>query len=128
MRPETTCDHCGATFRPKRRSGKYCSGKCRRAAMAVRQDRKLPSAHLLRKRLFAKGMVGKVWPVYSWDTSPRIVQLLVPRNTAAAELGIPPDYLAKVLEENNIVDDNGRTLRKAVADFYQARLNRRVKP
>jgi hypothetical protein len=29
---DIACAHCGASFRPERSSGRYCSGRCRAAA------------------------------------------------------------------------------------------------
>ena len=49
-----------------------------------------------------RGLIGQVWPVYRWDNSPKIFGLTVPKDFAAAELGISEAELGRVMRSFGI--------------------------
>jgi hypothetical protein len=103
------CLHCGAPLAQRRKTKSFCRDACRKAAkraVGYEQERRL--VDLLRQR----GLIGQVWPVYRWDSSPRVLALMVSRAVAVAEL--------IMVDPNMTEDDLARALRRLhIADWKQ---------
>jgi hypothetical protein len=82
------------------------------------------------------GLLGRIWPVYPWDTSPAVYALLVPRHFALAEvnlklreLGTHPITeadLVRAMRRKGVADYGERFEAQLVAEFYRARKDRRI--
>jgi hypothetical protein len=96
------CLHCGGSFNFKRSTKRFCSRRCQKAAERAAAKVQDPQHQVLFHRLEAWGFIGQVWPVYSWDNSPKIIGLLVPKGVAAAELGISKTELGLVMRSFGI--------------------------
>jgi hypothetical protein len=78
-------------------------------------------------------MVGKIWPIYSWDASPSIFALLVTSQAALAELNLSGPTIAEGELERALRDcgigtsNTGERLKTEIKAFYDARKDRRIK-
>ena len=128
MRPATlppptlsvSCLMCGAPILQGRRTRRYCSDRCRKAAQRTPD---LETRGVF-EELLARGFIGKVWPVYRWDETPAILGLLVPRAMAAAELGLSDERLGAVLRAFQVRE--GNVEERLIRDFYAARKDRKT--
>jgi hypothetical protein len=132
-----TCKHCDGPLPPRKRGRRqeYCTDKCRKAASRVVEqeasDEEMEAIRMLRLLSY----VGQLWPVYTWDDSPRIMALILPRHIALQDVNgymkepISEAQFSKLLGTCGIVDyhDCGRVLQQAIKDFYTARKDRRIR-
>jgi hypothetical protein len=81
-------------------------------------------------------LVGQLWPVYTWDDSPRIIALIVSKQIALDEFnhakgGEPfsEAQFTRLLDIAQVVDYHacGKVLEQAIKDFYRARKDRRIR-
>jgi len=81
------CTGCAKPLPPRKRGRRqeYCSDRCRKAAgRAAAQEASEEEKDLIRS-LRGSWPVGQLWPVYTWDDSPRIIALIVPKQIALDE-------------------------------------------
>ena len=81
------CKGCAKPLPPRKRGRKreYCSDRCRKAAgRAAAQEASEEEKDLIRS-LRGSWPVGQLWPVYTWDDSPRIIALIVSKQIALDE-------------------------------------------
>jgi len=132
---QSLCERCGARFRARRATALFCGPACRKAANRARPERANDSERraAIRRYLQRARMIGKIWPVYSWDHSPAVYALLVPRHLALAalsdlddEMPVTGAELVAALKERDIADWNQPVERRLVDEFRAARKNRRV--
>lgn len=116
------CPVCRTLFQGQRSTKVYCSDACRKAAKRATDQNHSARELEIRDHLMSIGFIGPLWPVYPSE-SRRVIALLVPRATAAAELAISDDNLARVLRNLGIIEGN---IDRLIKDHYAARRNRRV--
>jgi len=114
------CANCGQSFRSKRKTKKFCSDQCQKAAKRAATKIRNPQHQILHRRLEERGFIGQVWPVYRVDNSPKIFGLLVPKDFAAAELGTTETDLSDALRSFGIVDFKSNVVEWKIWDFYKA--------
>ena len=72
----TACRHCGREMVRKRSTKSYCSEACRKAAQRAEHGEANPDEAAQNCEIIAelkhRGLVGQVWPVFSWDDSPPV--------------------------------------------------------
>ena len=80
-------------------------------------------------------MVAQIWPVYSWDRTPAIFTLMVPRETAVQNL----IYYRLITDESELdralrdckvlssLETAGDRLKAEIKAFYDARKDRRIR-
>jgi hypothetical protein len=104
------CQRCGDPLTAKRSTRFFCSDRCRKSAKRAEgyePERRI--IDLLRQR----GLIGRVWPVYRSDRSPRVFALMSLRPVALAELNsVDPD-----ITEDDLA---GALCRLRIADWKQA--------
>ena len=126
------CACCGIEMESVRSTKAYCSDACRKKASRGGIEQQTESRRLV-ERLRRMGMVGKIWPIYSWDASPSIFTLMVTSQTALAELNlsgptITERELERALRDCEIGTSNtGERLKTEIKAFYDARKDRRIK-
>ena len=67
---------------------------------------------------------SRSWPVYRWDTQPRVLGLIVPKSVAAQELHVSEAALGNVLRRFKIAENDVEA--GLIADFYKAGKHRRL--
>jgi hypothetical protein len=129
-----SCQHCGAEMCINRRTKSYCSDRCRKKAARGDLEQKAESRCIV-ESLRSMGCVGQVWSVYPWDDSPRIIALIIPRQTALDQLNlgsvpmVTDADLTRALRDCDVADyaSCGNRLEAAIKDFYAARKDRRLR-
>ena len=128
---EAICQHCGETFRARRVDARFCGARCQKASRrcdedASTQGRRTMIWNLLRHTK----LVARVWPVYTWDDTPTVLALMVPRRHAVLELNMLHDEapiadgeLAGILNERQVAQ--GHVEARLVKEFYASRKDRR---
>jgi hypothetical protein len=118
-----------------RRTKRYCSEACRKAAQRAAQRTVSPDEAAQNSKIIAelklRKLVGQVWPVFSWDDSPPVFALAVPRTHALAELKerdaeLADSDLVRALRAVGICDYDNHVEPQLIRDFYQARRDRRL--
>lgn len=123
------CKQCGKQFPAKRETALYCSPSCRKAASRTDGSEKATDCTIY-DMLKRKGLVAKVWPVFRWDSTPSVYALMVPRSATLVELNahlavpITEGDLARVLKADSVAE--GPIEKKLIAEFYQARKDRKI--
>jgi hypothetical protein len=131
-----SCQHCGGEMPITRRTKTYCKDACRKAAAREAASGRRAEYSRVIELLVFKGLVGQIWPVFSWDDCPRIYALLVPRHLALAELNlalqdldrdpISEADLLRAMRFRKVADYGYRVEAELIADFYRGRRNRRI--
>jgi hypothetical protein len=132
------CANCGAEMEVVRSTKAYCSEACRKKAARGETDlaRKASSSWMV-EHLLGMGLIGKIWPVYSWDNSPAIYTLMTTNQNALEELNaVAPDLGWKQVTESEFTramnrwnietSGSGTKLQAAIKAFYDARKDRRI--
>ena len=133
------CANCGAEMESVRSTKTYCSDACRKKADRGETDlaRKASSSWMI-EHLLGMGLIGKLWPVYSWDDSPAIYTLMTTIQNALDELNaMDPDCGFDQVSEaeftramslwNIETSESSPKLQAAIKAFYDARKDRRLK-
>ena len=132
LKPLRHCACCGTDMESVRSTKAYCSDACRKKASRGGIERQTESRRLV-ESLRRLGMVGKIWPIYSWDESPAIFALMVTSHAALDELNfhaptITEGELERALRDCGIGTSNtGERLKAEIKAFYDARKDRRIK-
>ena len=77
-------------------------------------------------------LIAKIYPVYSWDTSPPVFTLMVTNRAALEELnlygsGVTEAELERACRDCGVEENGaGDRLRDAIKAFYDARKDRRI--
>ena len=77
------------------------------------------------------GLIGQIWPVYTWDKTPPVYGLIVGRDLALQELNGVSDtpvterQLRTVLKSYGVAE--GPIEPKLIAEFYRNRLDRKIR-
>jgi hypothetical protein len=80
------CEYCGREMPINRRTKRYCTDAHRRAAnREAASGRRAEDGRLVEIMAYL-GLIGRIWPVYSWDDSPPVYALIVPRHLGLAEV------------------------------------------
>jgi hypothetical protein len=82
---EQSCDQCGATYRARRSTSRYCTPACRQRAHHGSPGSSPEKANTVHGWLLRRGFAGKIGPVNRRDPRPAIYGLTVPRSHALAE-------------------------------------------
>jgi hypothetical protein len=119
-----------------RRTKRYHNDACRKAASREATSGRRAEDSRVIELAVCMGLVRQVWPVFSWDDSPRIYALLVPRQLALAELNlalqnldrdpISEADLLRAMRVRKVSDYANRVEAELIADFYRGRRNRRI--
>ena len=133
------CANCGAELQSRRSTKTYCSDACRKKAARgeTALDQKAASKWMI-EHLLGMGLIGKIWPVYSWDDSPAIYTLMTTiqnaldeLNATARDCGFDQVTESDFTRAMNLWDietsDSGPELKAAIKAFYDARKDRRIK-
>jgi hypothetical protein len=127
------CGNCGVEMQSVRRTKIYCSDACRKKAARGETDldRKTASRWMI-EHLLGLGLIGKIWPVYSWDQSPAIFSLVTTVQNALDELNavalVSESEFSCAMKCWNIESSDGGTrLQAAIKAFYDARKDRRIR-
>ena len=133
------CANCGVMMGSRRSTKTYCSQACRKKATrgATDLDQKTASRWMV-EYLLSMSLIGKIWPVYSWDDSPAIYTLMTTTQHALDELNaVAPDLGWKQVTESDFTramnlwnietSDSGPKLQAAIKAFYDARKDRKLK-
>jgi hypothetical protein len=130
------CEHCGAEMSITRRTKTFCSDKCRKAASRESASGRRAEDGRLVEIMALLRLLGRIWPVYPWDTSPAVYALLVRRNLALAEVNlklreldadpITEADLVRAMRRKAIADYGDQLVAELVAEFYRARKDRRI--
>jgi predicted nucleic acid-binding Zn ribbon protein len=132
LKPQRHCAVCGTEMVSVRSTKSFCSDACRKKAARGRTKQQ-PEHRWIVECLRRMCLVAKIWPVYSWDTSPAIFALMVTREAALGELNFYGDIvtegeLERALRDCGIETSNGgERLRAEIRAFYDARKDRRIK-
>jgi hypothetical protein len=134
LKPLRHCACCGKELVSVRSTKAYCDDACRKRAARGSTEQQIESRWIV-ECLRRMRLVGKIWPVYSWDDSPPIWALLVRFDIAFNELNL--GSIALVTEADlkrafrdcdvAIGDAAGDRLKAAIKAFYDARKDRRIR-
>lgn len=123
------CEHCGTFLSRQRSTKRYCNDACRKAAS---RRGNAPDASAIIDSLRRRGLIGKIWPVYTWDDSPARFGLLVPAQFAISEIAgdfeQPPTIadLTTALKEREIAGYSDKLEPKLIEEFRRLRRDRRA--
>ena len=133
------CANFGAEIAGVRSTKTYCSDACRKKADRGETDlaRKASSSWMI-EHLLGMGLIGKLWPVYSWDDSPAIYTLMTTIQSALDDLNaVAPDLGWNQVTESEFTramnlwnietTDSGPKLQAAIKAFYEARKDRLIR-
>ena len=133
------CANCGAEMESVRSTKTFCSEACRKKAArgATELDQKAANRWMV-EHLIGMGLIGKAWPVYSWNDSPAIYTLMTTTQNALDELNaMDPDCGFDQVSEaeftramslwNIETSESSPKLQAAIKAFYDARKDRRLK-
>jgi hypothetical protein len=132
LKPLRHCACCSIEMESVRSTKAYCSDACRKKASRGGIQQQTESRRLV-ECLRRLGMVGKIWPIYSWDESPSIFALMVTSQAALDEFNfhaptITEGELERALRDCGIGTSNtGERLKTETKAFYDARKDRRIK-
>lgn len=120
------CESCGEPITARRATKRFCSDRCRKAALRADASNGAKDSAAIRDELRRRGLVGRVWPIYAWDDAPTAYALLVPASHAAVELGIAVADLRAALREHDVYGYEARVEERLIGAFYSARKHRRI--
>ena len=132
LKPLRHCACCGTEMTSVRSTKAYCSDACRKKASRGGTEQQTESRWIV-ECLRRMGLVAKIWPIYSWDTSPTIFALMVTPQAALDELNISGSpvterELERALRDCGIETSNsGERMKTEIKAFYDARKDRRIK-
>jgi hypothetical protein len=131
------CEYCGVEMPITRRTRRYCKDAHRKAASREANSGRRAEDGRLIETLWFMGYVGRIWPIYAWDESPRVYALLVPRHLAVAEVNlalreldrdpISEADLVRAMRLKKIADYGNRVEAELIGAFYRARKDRRTR-
>ena len=134
LKPLRYCACCGTEMASVRSTKAYCSDACRKkAARGSTSIEQQAESILIVERLRRIGLIAKIWPVYSWDTTPSMFALMVTREAALDELNlfgtpVTEGELERAMRDCGIETSNtGDRLKAEIKAFYHARKDRRIK-
>jgi hypothetical protein len=131
-----SCKQCGVQISIARSTKVFCTDACRKAANREAASGRRAEDSRVIEILVRIGYIGPIWPIFSWDESPRVYALLVPRHHALAEVNlvledldldpISEADLLRSMRRRKVVDYGDKVEAELIADFYRGRRNRRI--